>query len=117
MATVTKKITQLQPITDAELTSEAILPVVVSDPLSPNRQAKTSQVLRCASAGSKAAPGIAFSLNRSTGLYQSAANELGVAFWIEDKLTSNIWLESLFICSAACFLIFSISKGEAIILF
>lgn len=80
MATVTKKITQLQPITDAELTSEAILPVVVSDPLSPNRQAKTSQVLRCASAGSKAAPGIAFSLNRSTGLYQSAANELGVAF-------------------------------------
>ena len=74
MATVTKKITQLQPITDAELTSEAILPVVVSDPLSPNRQAKTSQVLRCASAGSKAAPGIAFSLNRSTGLYQSAAN-------------------------------------------
>lgn len=80
MATVTKKITQLQTITDAELTSEAILPVVVSDPLSPNRQAKTSQVLRCASAGSKAAPGIAFSLDRDTGLYQAAANELGIAF-------------------------------------
>lgn len=80
MATVTKKITQLQTIADAELTSEAILPVVVSDPLSPNRQAKTSQLLRCASGGSKSAPGISFSLNRTTGFYQAALNELGVTF-------------------------------------
>ena len=36
----TKKISQLETISDANLSGEAILPVVVSDPLIPNRKAK-----------------------------------------------------------------------------
>jgi len=40
----TKKISQLETISDANLSGEAILPVVVSDPLIPNRKAKVNQL-------------------------------------------------------------------------
>ena len=41
----TKKISQLETISDANLSGEAILPVVVSDPLIPNRKAKVNQLI------------------------------------------------------------------------
>ena len=40
----TKRISQLGTITDAEVTGESILPVVISDPLQPNRKAKVNQL-------------------------------------------------------------------------
>ena len=76
----TKKISQLETISDANLSGEAILPVVVSDPLIPNRKAKVNQLFRGVSQGTKAAPGIAFDLDRDTGLYQTAYDQLGIAF-------------------------------------
>ena len=76
----TKKISQLETISDSNLSGEAILPVVVSDPLIPNRKAKVNQLFRGVSQGTKAAPGIAFDLDRDTGLYQTAYDQLGIAF-------------------------------------
>jgi hypothetical protein len=76
----TKKISQLQNLTDDLLTGEAILPVVIADPLIPNRKTKVNQLFRGVSGGSKQSPGIAFDLNRSTGVYQNAYNEFGIAF-------------------------------------
>jgi len=76
----TKKISQLDNLTNDILTGEAIVPVVIADPLTPNRKAKINQLFRGVASGSKTAPGLAFDLNRTTGLYQTAYNELGLAF-------------------------------------
>ena len=76
----TKKISQLETISDANLSGEAILPVVVSDPLIPNRKAKVNQLFRGVAQGTKAAPGVAFDLDRDTGFYQNAYDQLGLAF-------------------------------------
>ena len=42
----TKRISQLDTLADAVLTGEAILPVVISDPLIPNRKAKINQIFK-----------------------------------------------------------------------
>jgi len=76
----TKKISQLDNLSDAILTGEAIIPVVIADPLIPNRKAKVNQLFRGVSQGSKTAPGLSFDLNRATGLYQNAYNEIGISF-------------------------------------
>ena len=76
----TKRISQLETLADAVLTGEAILPVVISDPLIPNRKAKINQLFKGVSAGSQSQPGLAFDLDRDTGLYQNAYNEIGIAF-------------------------------------
>ena len=76
----TKRISQLEKISDALVTGEAVLPIVISDPLIPNRKAKVNQLFRGLSAGSATAPGLAFDLDRDTGIYQSAVDEIGLAF-------------------------------------
>lgn len=76
----TKRISQLGTLADAVLTGEAILPVVISDPLIPNRKAKVNQLFKGVSAGSQSAPGLCFDLDRDTGLYQNAYDEIGIAF-------------------------------------
>ena len=76
----TKRISQLDTIADALVTGEAILPIVISDPLIPNRKAKVNQLFRGVTAGSAASPGLAFDLDRDTGIYQSAINEIGITF-------------------------------------
>ena len=76
----TKKISQLETISDSNLSGEAILPVVVSDPLIPNRKAKVNQLFRGVSQGTKASPGVAFDLDRDTGFYQNAYDQIGIAF-------------------------------------
>ena len=76
----TKRISQLDTIADALVTGEAILPIVISDPLIPNRKAKINQLFRGVSAGSALAPGLAFDLDRDSGIYQSAIDEIGLAF-------------------------------------
>ena len=76
----TKKISQLETISDSNLSGEAILPVVVSDPLIPNRKAKVNQLMKGVSQGTKNEPGLCFDLDRDTGLYQDAYNQIGVAF-------------------------------------
>ena len=76
----TKKISQLDTISDANLSGEAILPVVVSDPLIPNRKAKINQLFKGVGQGTKDDPGLAFDLDRDTGLYQNSYNELGFTF-------------------------------------
>jgi len=76
----TKKISQLETISDANLSGEAILPVVVSDPLIPNRKAKVNQLFRGVGQGTKSAPGMAFDLDRDSGLYQNAYDQIGIAF-------------------------------------
>jgi hypothetical protein len=76
----TKKISQLDNLSDAILTGEAIIPVVIADPLIPNRKAKVNQLFRGLSQGTKAAPGLAFDLDRDTGIYQNAYNEIGISF-------------------------------------
>lgn len=76
----TKKISQLEEVTDANLSGEAVLPVVISDPLIPNRKAKISQLFKGIAGGTKAAPGLAFDLDRNTGLYQNNYDELGITF-------------------------------------
>ena len=76
----TKRISQLDTIADALVTGEAILPIVISDPLIPNRKAKVNQLFRGLSAGSQTAPGLAFDLDRDSGIYQSAVNEIGLTF-------------------------------------
>ena len=67
-------------ISDANLSGEAILPVVVSDPLIPNRKAKVNQLHKGVAQGTKAAPGLCFDLDRNTGLYQNAYDQLGLSF-------------------------------------
>ena len=76
----TKKISQLENLSNDILTGEAILPVVIADPLIPNRKAKVNQLFRGVSQGSKSAPGLCFDLDRDTGLYQVAYNEIGLSF-------------------------------------
>ena len=76
----TKRISQLETISDALVTGEAIMPIVISDPLIPNRKAKVNQLFRGLSAGSATAPGLAFNLDRDTGIYQSAVDEIGLSF-------------------------------------
>ncbi|WLW37341.1 structural protein [Synechococcus phage S-RS29] len=76
----TRKISQLDTISDANLSGEAILPVVVSDPLIPNRKAKINQLFKGVAQGTKAAPGLCFDLDRDTGLYQAAYDQVGLAF-------------------------------------
>ena len=76
----TRKISQLDTISDANLFGEGILPVVVSDPLIPNRKVKINQLHKGVAQGSKSAPGLSFDLDRNTGLYQSAYDEIGIGF-------------------------------------
>ena len=76
----TKKISQLETISDANLSGEAILPVVVSDPLIPNRKAKVNQLFKGLAQGTKDAPGLAFDLDRDSGLYQNAYDQVGISF-------------------------------------
>ncbi|AGN33868.1 structural protein [Synechococcus phage S-CAM8] len=76
----TRKISQLETISDANLSGEAILPVVVSDPLIPNRKAKINQLFKTIGQGTKTDPGLAFDLDRNTGLYQNAYDQIGIAF-------------------------------------
>ena len=76
----TRKISQLDTIADANLSGEAILPVVVSDPLIPNRKAKVNQLFKGVAQGTKAAPGLCFDLDRDTGLYQLEYDQLGLSF-------------------------------------
>ena len=81
----TNRISQLETISDALVTGEAVLPIVISDPLIPNRKAKVNQLFRGLSAGSATAPGLAFDLDRDTGIYQSAVDEIGLAFGSGNK--------------------------------
>ena len=76
----TRKISQLETISDANLSGEAILPVVVSDPLIPNRKAKVNQLFRGVAQGTKTAPGLSFDLDRNTGLFQNAYDQLGLSW-------------------------------------
>ena len=76
----TRKISQLDNLSDDILTGEAIIPVVIADPLIPNRKAKVNQLFHGVGQGSKAAPGLSFDLDRDTGLYQNAYNEIGLSF-------------------------------------
>ena len=76
----TRKISQLETIDDANLSGEAILPVVVSDPLIPNRKVKVNQLHKGVAQGLKSAPGLCFDLDRDTGLYQTQYDELGLGF-------------------------------------
>ena len=76
----TKRISQLETIADDLVTGEAILPIVISDPLIPNRKAKINQLFRGLTAGSQTAPGLAFDLDRDTGIYQADVNEIGMTF-------------------------------------
>lgn len=81
-----KKISQLTSITNEIISGEAILPVVISDPLLPNRKSKVSQLFRCISSGTKEEPGLSFDLDRTTGFYQnpslpsSGATTVGMSF-------------------------------------
>ena len=76
----TRKISQLDTIADSNLSGEAILPVVVSDPLIPNRKAKINQLFKGVAQGVKSAPGLCFDLDRVTGLYQDAYDQIGLSF-------------------------------------
>ena len=75
-----KKDLQLETIADSNLSGEAILPVVVSDPLIPNRKAKINQLFKGVAQGTKDAPGLCFDLDRDTGLYQNAYDQIGLSF-------------------------------------
>jgi len=76
----TRKISQLDVISDANLSGEGILPVVVSDPLIPNRKVKINQLHKGVAQGIKAEPGLCFDLDRDTGLYQDAYDQIGIGF-------------------------------------
>ena len=76
----TKRISQLETVSDDLVTGEAVLPIVISDPLIPNRKSKVNQLFRSISAGSSTAPGLSFNLDRDTGFYQSTVNEIGMTF-------------------------------------
>ena len=52
----TRKISQLDTISDSNLSGEGILPVVVSDPLIPNRKVKINQLHKGLAQGDKGAP-------------------------------------------------------------
>ncbi len=67
-------------ISDANLSGEGILPVVVSDPLIPNRKVKINQLHKGVAQGTKSDPGLCFDLDRNTGIYQNAYDELGLGF-------------------------------------
>ena len=86
----TKKISQLENLADDLLTGEAIVPVVIADPLIPNRKSKVNQLFRGVAAGTKTAPGLAFDLDRDTGLYQNSYNELGISFGTSGYYFSKI---------------------------
>jgi len=86
----TKRISQLDTIADELVTGEAILPIVISDPLIPNRKSKVNQLFRSIAAGSASAPGMAFDLDRDTGLFQSAVNEIGITFGSASLYQSRI---------------------------
>ena len=86
----TKKISQLDTISDANLSGEAILPVVVSDPLIPNRKVKVNQLFRGVSQGTKTEPGLCFDLDRNTGLYQNAYDQVGLSFGLGGIYLSRI---------------------------
>ena len=86
----TKKISQLDTISDANLSGEAILPVVVSDPLIPNRKAKVNQLFRGVSQGTKSEPGLCFDLDRNTGLYQNQYDEFGISFGVGGLYMSRL---------------------------
>lgn len=86
----TKRISQLDTIADELVTGEAILPIVISDPLIPNRKTKVNQLFRSISAGSTSAPGLAFDLDRDTGLFQSAIDEIGITFGSSTLYQSRI---------------------------
>ena len=76
----TKKISQLDTISDSNLSGEAILPVVVSDPLIPNRKAKVNQLFKGVGQGTKNDPGLCFDWDRDSGIYQNAYDQIGIAF-------------------------------------
>lgn len=76
----TRKISQLDTISDANVSGEAILPLVVSDPLIPNRKAKVNQLFKGVAQGIKSEPGLCFDLDRDTGLYQNAYDQIGLGF-------------------------------------
>ena len=76
----TKKISQLDTISDSNLSGEAILPVVVSAPLIPNRKAKVNQLFKGVGQGTKNDPGLCFDLDRDSGIYQNAYDQIGIAF-------------------------------------
>lgn len=95
----TKKISQLDNLSDDIITGEAILPVVIADPLIPNRKAKVNQLFRGLSQGTKAAPGLCFDLDRDTGLYQNNYNEIGISFGTAGYYYSKI-VESSTLSSA-----------------
>ena len=95
----TKKISQLDNLSNDILTGEAILPVVIADPLIPNRKAKVNQLFRGVSQGTKAAPGLSFDLDRDTGLYQNNYNEIGISFGTAGYYFSKI-SESLSLSTA-----------------
>lgn len=86
----TKRISQLDTIADELVTGEAILPIVISDPLIPNRKTKVNQLFRSIAAGSTSAPGLAFDLDRDTGLFQSAIDEIGITFGTSTLYQSRI---------------------------
>ena len=86
----TRKISQLDTISDANLSGEAILPVVVSDPLIPNRKAKVNQLFRGVSQGTKSEPGLCFDLDRNTGLYQNQYDEFGISFGVGGLYMSRL---------------------------
>lgn len=86
----TKRISQLDTIADELVTGEAILPIVISDPLIPNRKSKVNQLFRSITAGSTSAPGLAFDLDRDTGLFQSAIDEIGITFGTSTLYQSRI---------------------------
>jgi len=76
----TRKISQLDTISDGNISGEAILPIVVSDPLIPNRKAKINQLFKGVAQGTKDNPGLSFDLDRDTGLYQNAYDQFGISF-------------------------------------
>jgi hypothetical protein len=97
LVATTKKISQLDNVTDEILTGEAILPVVIADPLTPNRKAKVNQLFKGVSGGSINSPGLSFDLDRSTGLYQNNYEEIGISFGSSAFYLSKIVESSTFV--------------------
>ena len=97
----TRKISQLDVISDANLSGEGILPVVVSDPLIPNRKVKINQLFKGLAQGTKTDPGLAFDLDRNSGLYQNAYDQIGLSFGTSalymNAITNSATSKSLYI--------------------
>ena len=74
----TKRISQLDTIADALVTGGYSAYCYIR-PLIPNRKAKVNQLFRGLSAGSQTALGW-LDLDRDSGIYQSAVNEIGLTF-------------------------------------